>query len=64
MLALFSLPPIYQLVRVGLLLLALIVVWGLLRIILRLTMKIFTCGCTLIVAVGVILALVLTLGNS
>ncbi len=62
--ALFTLPPIDQMVRVGLLLLALIVIWVILRIILRLTMKIFTCGCTLIVAVGVILVLVSTWGNS
>jgi hypothetical protein len=38
-----------------LLLLALVIAWILLRFILRLTMKIFSCGCSLIVLLGILL---------
>ncbi len=46
-----------QLIQIGLIILALIVVWVIVRAVLRLTMRVFACGCSLILAVAVILVL-------
>jgi hypothetical protein len=44
-----------QLIDIGLLLLGLLVVWVVLRFILRLAKRLFTLGCALLVVVGIIL---------
>jgi hypothetical protein len=44
-----------SLLTIGLIFLALIVVWIILRFVLRFTMRIFTCGCSLIVFTGIVI---------
>ena len=43
------------LIEIFLLILALVIAWIILRFLLRLTMRIFSCGCTLIILLGVLL---------
>jgi hypothetical protein len=43
--------------------LALVIVWILLRFILRLTVRFFSCGCVLIVLVGIALLILRATGN-
>lgn len=53
-----------QLIQIGLIILALVVVWVIVRAVLRLTMRVFACGCSLILAVAVILVLLRVFGAS
>lgn len=48
----FALPGGDQLTQIGLFLLALVVIWIILRFVLRLAMRIFTLGCLLILGLG------------
>jgi len=48
------LPSMDSMINIFLVLLILVVIWILFRFILRLTVKVFSCGCILIVLIGVI----------
>jgi hypothetical protein len=53
MLALFTLPTNNEIVRIGLIILGVILLWSLLRLLLRLTLKLFACGFGLILIVAI-----------
>lgn len=53
MLALFTLPTSNDIVQVGLIILGVVLLWTLLRILLRLTLKLFACGFGLILIVAI-----------
>ncbi len=46
-----------QLVQIGYLIVGLIIVWVILKFVLKLAAKVFACGCSVIVALAVLLAL-------
>jgi len=53
MLALFTLPASNDIVRIGLIILGVVLLWSLLRLLLRLTLKLFACGFGLILIVAI-----------
>lgn len=53
MLALFTLPASNEIVRIGLIILGVVLLWSLLRLLLRLTLKLFACGFGLILIVAI-----------
>lgn len=53
MLALFTLPTSNEIVQIGLIILGVVLLWSLLRLLLRLTLKLFACGFGLILIVAI-----------
>lgn len=59
----FATAPSDQLVRIGLFILALVVIWMVLRFLLHLAGRIFTLGCLLILGLGAVLFMLRFLGR-
>jgi len=60
----FSLPLTDQIIQIILILLILIVLWGIIKALLRLTIKVFSCGCSLIFLLGLVLLIFSAVSNS
>jgi hypothetical protein len=61
--ALMALPTLDQLTGIAVFLLALLVAWFLVRIFLRIAMRIFALGCTLILVIAILLAVIRYFGS-